>query len=320
MRSVAAAVAVLSAVSLAAGCGSGPSQVGAAAIVGDTEVSIEYVQAWWDRMMADEQLKERLRANGQFDELGRLIVGEAVRHELLRQVAEREGLKFDEAQVSELIEKLGGEQAAVEITNSIYDRNTIRERARDQLLAVALGRKYFDTTVRFDFTVVGSREQALNKVGELDDGLDRARSVLEEDRRSGAPVGLDQEQSIGDNLDQVLQTPLFSVPAGHILAYPDAGAAGQGQWVVAVLRERTTGGAQSDQPGGTTVDRVNEGRLEGIGLALLGTFARDIGVRLNPRYGVWSDAFVPGIGFLGVAPNEGEVPAIVAPIARPLAS
>ena len=313
MRSVAATVAAVSTAVLLAGCGSGPSQVGAAAIVGNTEISIEYVQSWWDRVLANRELKEQVRANGQFDELGRVIVREAIRHELLRQTAAREGLRYDEAQVSELIEALGGEQAAVEVTQSIYDRNTIRERARDQLLAVALARKYFDTTVRYDFTVAGSREQALAKARELAADPDKARSIIEADGRAGAAVGLDQRQSIGDNVDSVLQSPLFSVPAGNVLAFPDSDAASQGQWIVAVLRERTSGGSQSRQPGATTVDRVNESRLEGIGLRLLGLYSRDIGVRMNPRYGVWSHEYV------AAAQTEGEIPAIVVPIARRLA-
>jgi SurA N-terminal domain len=310
VRNVAAAVAAVLFAVLLAGCGSGPSQTGAAAIVGDTKITIEYVQSWWERVLADRELKEQVRANGQFGDLGRVIVQEAVRHELLRKTAQREGLQYDEAQVNALIEQLGGEQAAVERTQSIYDQSTIRERARDQVLAVALGRKYFDTTVRFDFTVVGSRDQAEAKARELAAEPQRARSIIEADGRGGAPVGLNQRQSIADNIGTVLRTPLFSVPAGYVLAYQDADEADQGRWVVAVIRDRITG-MPSTQPGATTVDRVNESRLEGVGLRVLGLQSREIGVRLNPRYGVWSHEYV------AVAPTEGEIPAIVVPMAEP---
>lgn len=313
MRSVAAAaVAVLSGV-LLAGCGSGPSRVGAAAIVGDTAIPIEYVQSWWDRVASDASLKEQLRANEQFDDLGRVIVREAVRHELLKQVARLEGLQFDEAQVSDLIAALGGEQAAVEVTQSIYDRNTIRDRARDQLLTVALGRKFFDTSVRYDATVVASREQALAKAHELAADPDRARSIIQADVNRGGPAGVDQVQSIADNVDAVLKTPLFTVPAGTVLAYPNPDEAGQGQWIVVVVRERTTG-TPSALPGAATVDEVDESRLEGIGLRLLGTYSREIGVRVNPRYGVWSHEYV------AIGQTEGEIPAIVVPLAHPVAS
>jgi hypothetical protein len=303
---------VLSAV-LLAGCGSGPSQVGAAAIVGNTEIPIQYVQDWWDRVASDGQLKEQLRATGQLDDLGRVIVSEAVRHELLRQVATREGLRFDEAQVSDLISTLGGEQAAVDATRSIYDRTTIRDRARDQLLAIALARKYFDTAIRFDATVVDNRDRALAKARELAVDPGRARSMIEADVRAGRPAALDQSLSIGDNVELVLKTPLFSVPTGNVVAFPNPDEASRGQWIVAVLRERTTG-RLSSATGATTVDTVDESRLEGIGLRVLGTYSRDIGVRLNPRYGVWSNEYVL------IRQNEGEVPAIVVPLAHPVAS
>jgi hypothetical protein len=299
---------------LLAGCGSGPSQVGAAAIVGDTAIPIEYVQAWWDRVLSDDRLKEQLRANEQFDDLGRVIAREAVRHELLRQVAKREGLQFDEAQISDLIAALGGEQAAVEITQSIYDRNTIRDRARDQLLAVALARKYFDTSLRFDMTVAANREQAVTKAHQLAAAdSNGARSIIQADINRGLPAAADRKQSIADSVDAVLQTPLFAVPAGTVLAYPNPDQAGQGQWIVVVVRERSKG-TPSGRPGAVTADKVDESRLEGIGLRLLGPYSREIGVRLSPRYGVWSHEYV------AVGETESEIPAIVVPIATPVAS
>jgi hypothetical protein len=297
---------------LLTGCGSGPSQVGAAAIVGDKVISIRYVQDWWDRYVATPQIKEELRQGSNFDDLGRVIVTQSVRHELLAQAAQREHLSFDEAQVTKLIEDLGGEQAAVEATNSIYDKNTIRDRARDQLLAVALGHKYFESTsVLYDYTLAPSREQAQAKVRELAAaGAERARELIKADDRRGLRVGLDVRQHIADSVDYAVNTPLFAVPAGNVLAYPDPDQANQGQWVVVVLRERRT----DDFSSTGNVDQVNESRLEGVGLRLLGPLSRDIGVRVNPRYGFWSDAYV------AVGPSEGEIPAIVKPLAQPASS
>lgn len=302
-----AAGAVLSA-ALLAGCGSGPSQVGSAAIVGDTAISIEYVQSWWDRYLSSPELKERVREADSFDDLGRLIVTQAVRHELLRNVAQREKLQFDEADVSKLIEDLGGEQAAVEATNSIYDSNTIRDRARDQLLAAALGRKYFESTgVRYDFTTVSSREQAETKAKLFARDPDGVSAVIEADDRGGAQTGIDQTQNMADSIEYALNTPLFSVPAGSVVAYPDPDQSNQGQWIVAVVRERSTDNRPSTAPGAVSVDGLDASRLEGIGLQLLAPLAREIGVRVNPRYGVWSDVYV------AAAQTVGEIPAIVVP-------
>lgn len=300
---------------LLAGCGTGPSQVGAAAIVGDTAIPIEYVQGWWDRFLSDPQLKEQVRAAGAFDNLGRAIVTEAVRHELLMRVARREGLQYDEAQVSEIIEQLGGEQAAVEAANSIYDRSTIRDRTRDQLVAVALARKFFDTTaITYDFMLVSSREQASERAAELARAGDGARDLLRDYGRKGAQVGFDEHRSIADSVDFVLRTPLFGVPAGNVVAYTDDDQANQGQWVVAVLRERSTDESPSTRPGTTTADRVNPSSLEAVGLRLLGLAAHEVGVRVNPRYGVWSDPYV------AIGQTEGEIPTIIVPMARPASS
>jgi hypothetical protein len=303
-----AAGVVLSA-ALVAGCGSGPSQVGAAAIVGDTAIPVEYVQSWWDRYLATPEIKEQLRAGGNFDDLGRLIVGQAVRHELLRVVARQERLQFDEAEVSELIEQLGGEQAAVEATGSVYDSNTIRDRARDQLLAVALGRKYFERTgVRYDFTGVGSREQAQAKVDQFTRDPDGIQDVIEADKAAGAQTGVDIEQTMADSIEYTINAPLFSVPANTVVAYPDPDQANQGQWIVAVVHERSTDGSIESSSNATSLDDVDQGRLEGVGLQILSFMARDIGVRVSPRYGVWSDVY------LTAAETAGEVPAIVAPL------
>lgn len=317
MRRAAATIATaVMSIALLAGCGNGPSQVGAAAIVGDTAIPIEYVQSWWDRYVQDPAVKEQLRSANNFDDLGRAIVTQATRHELLKLVAQREGLSFNEAQVSQLIEELGGEQAAVEATNSIYDKNTIRDRARDQLLSVALGRKYFETTgVTYDYTIATSREQAVAKARQLAGAsLEKARAIIQADGSTGGRTGIDQEQSIADSVDYAINTPLFSVPAGNVVAFPDPVQANEGQWIVAVIHERRLDQKPSTAPGAATADRVEQSSLEGVGLRLLGPLSRELGVRVNPRYGVWSDVYV------AVGANDGEIPAVVVPIAHPVTS
>src|SRR5262249_50119314 len=104
----AAAAALAVAGGLLTGCAAGPSQVSAAAIVGDTVIPIASVQGWFDRVVADRERKERARAGGQLDDIGRRVVTEAVRHELLTQAAEREHLRIDEERVTELLDELGG--------------------------------------------------------------------------------------------------------------------------------------------------------------------------------------------------------------------
>ncbi|HEY0641005.1 MAG TPA: hypothetical protein VGD67_25515 [Pseudonocardiaceae bacterium] len=290
----------------------------AAAIVGDTTIPIEYVQDWWDRVLENPELREQLREQSAFDDLGRVIVTEAVRHELLREVARREGISFDEAQVSELIEELGGEQGAIEaIRPTIYDSTTVRERARDQLLTVELGRKYYDrTSVTYDFVLVDSRDEAVAKAGELAKDPDKARDVIEAAAQEGASTGVGREQHMADNIDLVLSTPLFSVPAGHVVAFAEQGGGegAPGQWIVAVITDRSTDAEPDDRDGATSADDLGDSRLEGVGLRLLALMGRDVEVRVSPRYGTWSQVFIQSIE------TEGEIPAVVVPFARPAAS
>jgi hypothetical protein len=164
--------------------------------------------------------------------------------------------------------------------------------------------------VRYDYTVVGSRAQAQAKAQQLAADPANAQSIIEAVGRAGAQVGLNRQESIADSVDMAVNTPLFSVPAGHVIAFPDTGTAGQGQWLVALIRERTTSGAASTAPGATTVDRVEESRLAEVGLRLLAAQARDIDVRVNPRYGVWSKVYLAAMA------SEGEDPAIVVPVSR----
>lgn len=309
MRRGAAALAIIAAAGgLVAGCGSGPSQVGSAAIVGDTAISLEHVQGWFDRVVANRERKEQLRSQGQFDDLGRFLVTEAVRHELLGAVVAREGMEFNEEQVSrqvtDLLDELGGPQQVAE--NTVYDESTIRQRARDQLLALELGKKYFETTtITFDYTQVSSRAQAEQKASELAASDADVESLIERDIRDGQQAGIDQRLAMADEPQTAAQLPLFSVPAGNVVAFPLGDASGQ--WLVALIRERSTDDSPSDSANAMPADRVDPRLMEQIGLRLLAPLASEIGVRLNPRYGVWDSVSLEAVQ------TEGEKRAIVVP-------
>ncbi|WP_083665810.1 hypothetical protein [Saccharomonospora sp. CUA-673] len=62
------------------------------------------------------------------------------------------------------------------------------------------------------------------------------------------------------------------------------------------MSDRTVSGAAEPLPG-----QVNPEFLYFAGLRMLQPIAEDVGVRLNPRYGVWDEAA------LAPAPNEDEL-------------
>ena len=312
---IAAAAAVIAA-GLLSGCAAGPSQVGAAAIVGDTVVTLESVQTWFDRVVDDRERRERARANQQFDDIGRKIVTEAVRHELLLQAAEKEKLRIDEEQVNELLDELGGPANAVEELAGtpgtewlLYDETTIRERVRDQLIALELGRKYFDSTeIKFDATQAQSRDSALEKADQIAADPQRSGEIVESDLDAGAQAFPDQELSVATDPSTAAQSPLFAVPAGEIMVYA-AGA--QGGWWVIFIRERDTDAPRDTSPEAVEADTVEQSLMSDIGMRMLAPLMADVDVRLSPRYGVWDRVS------LDAAPNEGERLVTTVPVQQP---
>ncbi|MCP2258996.1 hypothetical protein LX15_002695 [Streptoalloteichus tenebrarius] len=272
---------VVAAGALLVGCGSGPSQVGAAAVIGDSTIPLDHVRQRLDSVFhKDPDIKSDLRKQGTLDVVARNIVTLSVRHDLIGRAADREGLSYREEQVSELIDKQGGAEAASRGT--VYDEHTFRERAADQLLLVELGKKYLDRlSITVDYTQAGSRKAAEEKARQLANDPERARDVIAKDRASGVPAGLNERLRASDNL-QLASTPLFSAEKGTVLAFPVSDR--DGQWLVAVVRERSLSDGAS---GGVDVKQLDPRQLEAIGLRMLAPLSEELGVRVNPRYGVW---------------------------------
>ena len=310
------AIVVALAGGLLSGCAAGPSQVGAAAIVGDTAISLESVQSWFDRVVADRDRKERARASGQLDDIGRRIVTEAVRHQLLLQAAERERLRINEEQVTDLLEELGGPAQAVEQLAStpgtewlLYDESTIRERVRDQLIALELGRKFYDSTeIRFDATQADSRATALEKANRIAEAPDRIGDIVQADLNSGRQAFADQELAVSTDPSTAAQSPLFAVPADTVMVYP-AGA--QGGWWVIFIGERDTDAPRNSSPQAVEASSVDQSLMSGIGMRMLAPLMHDVEVKLNPRYGVWEPVS------LETAQTDGEQLVTTVPVRQP---
>ncbi len=297
------AVAALAVVMLA-GCGSGPSQFNSAAIVGERGVPLDQVQQQLDTVLAKEgpEAKAQLEAGDQLDDVMRQIVSLQVQHELLMITAQREGLSVDRQQVTQLIEQLGGAQAASQGT--IYTAETFRERARDQLLAVELGRKYLPRlAVTVDYTTADTRAAAQQRVEQLAAaGAAGAREQIRADIERGGAAALDQRIVAAQN-PSFASAPVFGVPEGTVVAFPSDQRAGT--WLVMVVTSRsTTGGAQ---PAAGT-EGLDQSLLAATGLRQLAMTSERVGVRLNPRYGVWDPVSLQAV------PNANETTGFVEPL------
>lgn len=296
----AVAVAVVAA-GVLVGCGSGPSQIGAAAIVGERTVPVNEIQQQLDSVLTKEgpEAKAQLVEGKQLDDVSREIVTQAVRHELMTVAARREGLAADEQEVARLIDQLGGARAAS--AGTVFDAEGFRERARDQLLAVELGRKYLPRlTVTVDYTTVSTRGAAMQKVQELSEAGSRgAKGIIRGDVEQGAAAALDQRIVAAEN-PALAAAPVFGVDEGTVVAFPSDEQAGS--WLIMVVTGRST------DAGGTAPEGVEPAVLEAVGLRQLVPVAEDIGVEISPRYGVWDPTSVR------VAPNANETTGFAAPV------
>lgn len=277
------AVAAL-ALGLLAGCGTGPSQVGAAAIVGDRTVPLDQVQQQLNTVLAKEgpEAKAQLVAGNQLDDVSRQIVSLEVQHELLTIAAQREQLSVDPQQVTSLIDGLGGAEAAARGT--IYTAGDFRERARDQLLAVELGRKYLPRlAVTVDYTTANTRAAAQQRVAQLASaGAADAREQIRADTERGGAAALDQRIVAAQN-PSFASAPVFGVQEGTVVAFPSDQQAGS--WLVMVVTSRSA--TDGDSQPADEIEGLDESLLAAAGLRQLAITAERTGVRLNPRYGVW---------------------------------
>ncbi|MBB5153591.1 hypothetical protein BJ970_001125 [Saccharopolyspora phatthalungensis] len=278
---------------LLAGCGSGPNQVGAAAIVGDTRIPVTEVQTWFDEALAKEpDLKPQLREQGQLDDLGRQLAAQLVRQELVEQAARDERLAVTDQQVTDLINRMGGPQQAT--AGKIYTQQNLREVMRTQLLATELGRKYFDRlAITFDYTQATTRREAQEKAQRMLQGPAEAAAVVNTDARTGLPAALGQHLRATDSPRLAAATPLFGAQPGTVLAFePEPNS---GQWLIARINDRRT-----DAPPASPAGGADEQTLQGVGMFLLGITADRVGVRLSPRYGVWDQVSLTAV------PNDSE--------------
>lgn len=285
-RSWLALLAVTGVLALVA-CDTGPSRPGAAAVVGDTEISVDSLQREFRWLLDNVPDAEQLREQ---DALGRISVQSLtarVQHELIAATADRLDLRADPEEVQDLLDELGGEtKAAIRVLTS-PDR--VRERIQDLLLLREIGRHYADKlSVRVSGALIANeepgataRQRAVDLGKEMAANPDRAAELAAQGDQE-LPKELVLSELIGSEQEVLMQTPLFAVEPGTVVVMqpnPQNGAL----WMVALVEERSESGASSGR-------NYPEGALSQIGLQMLRPAAEQLGVTINPRYGVWDEA------------------------------
>lgn len=282
-----------------AGCGSGPSQADSAAIVGDRSVPLDDVQQEIDWLLDNVPQAQQAQKQRKVDLYAREVVRGRVIHELAQIAAKREGIRADRAEVDELIRGSGG---ADQVSRSAgVEPGRVRSLASDQVVLQELARKYIGslsvdllgTVITGDQPGSSAKEKATALGRRIADDPGSARATV---RQAGHQL-VDEELDFAETLQndpELATTAVFGSPKGTVVVIrPSQQQAG---WLVGLVTDRRT-----DKQAGATEPQVNPEYLYFAGLRMLQPIAEDVGVRINPRYGVWDEAA------LSPAPNEEEL-------------
>jgi hypothetical protein len=300
---VASVVVGLLGLGVLAGCGTGPTRAGAAAIVGDQVVTVDEIQAGLRtaapdlRVAVDQQGAAQGVAPGApippqlLAQQSRRLVTVRVLHDLIAEQSRRDGITVSPQRVDAALARVGGAQGAA--AGSGFDPATIRELVSDQIAAGDIGRRVFDQlTVTIDYAAVPDRAsaEALARVVATDPA--RAAQLFSGGQgASGLTLRPGADQGAG--LRSSASSVLFGLPAGTVAITPGGSGSqasgqdpAQGPWTVIHVRERRLD-APPGAPGVTPASAVDDDTMFGFGLRQLQPLALDLGVTVNPRYGAW---------------------------------
>lgn len=276
MDRVGRAVAVAALVgALVSGCGAGPSQVGSAVIIGSTAVPIEQVQSRLSVALGKTETIEELAASGVGPpDIARDVVTRTVLHDLLARTAVREGIRVTDADVDTALQRDGGADAA--LAQTLYDLAALRERARDRIVAARYAEKVLPgLTVTADLVAAASRADAEQKARVLAAGGPDAEALFAQNpdsSRRGTPFQ-------AGTSPEAAASVLFGLDPGRVAYFQPSP---QGEWIVLQVTDRRAQAADA-----SALADLGESDLATIGERLMQPVAEEVGVRVNPRYGVW---------------------------------
>ena len=254
-KQVGRALAVMATVgAVVSGCGTGPSQVGSAVIVGTTSVPLEQVQSRLDVALGKTDAVAQLASSG---------VGPP-------------GIAVSDADVDAALQQSGGADAA--LSQSLYDLPAIRERVRDRIIAIRHAQRIVPgLTVTADLIAAETRDEAAAKARVLAAGGPAADALFaqnpETSRRSMSYQAVRSPEAAS--------TVLFGLPIGRTAYFQPSPQ--QGGWIVLRVTDRK----EDPNADPNAAASLGDSDLAAIGQRLLQPLAEEVGVRVNPRFGVW---------------------------------
>ncbi|MEJ8280398.1 SurA N-terminal domain-containing protein [Pseudonocardia spirodelae] len=278
-RRITAALLIVGAVAAAgAGCGTGPSRVDAAAIVGQESIPLATVQPAITSVLARPGLVDGLKSQGGSEaDIGRAVVSQLVIRDLLDLAGPELGVTVTDQQVEQAIAQQGGAEAVEASSLSVGGPQAA---TRDELALAAIARSELPRlSVTADVAVAQDRAQAATLAREVAAGGQRAETALAGAGTTQRGLAIRPAET-----PQAALTPLIGIPAGWVAAFPLG--SGQG-WVVVRVTQRTVADAAPAGPASEAIARLDRQSLTEAGIRLLTPTALRTGVELNPRYGVW---------------------------------
>lgn len=302
-------VGLAAAAALLAGCGSGPSQVGSALIVGSSAVSDDQVQSELKDMLASQPTVQQQLKQGKLDQTSRALVTSHVLHVLVGRVAAQNHLTVNDEQIDQLISQQGGPAkiAAGLLTTTANVHSAIK----DLLLEAALTRKFSNTlTVTFGFVETASRPDAIAKAQRLAANPAALPGMVAQANKAAQAAGgqsggstnatfaiasylagVQQSQQAAAAQGQTAPAendgPVFGTPANTVVAFQPSPQTNP-TWVVALIKSHNANGAPQVPAGqANPADTSDLATLQQIGVSLMQPEVAQVGVRISPRYGVW---------------------------------
>ena len=298
----------LAAVAVLAGCRTSPN---VAAYVGDTEVTVEELQAAVDERLADPDIAAYAR--GDETTYARQVLTLRVTDEVYDAAARRYGVDVTDAEVQERIAGLLGGASQDEVFRQLAQQQgvnaaDVEDNIRQQLVRTELATAAGEADLS-EAALQQRYEQSRGQLSQVQLGIitvpDQATAdaVLAQLLADPAAYPAVAAQHAGNNtlpavqgfaaadVPEVLAEPVAATPAGQgfTLPLPQAGGVVVGLVAAVVTPTFAEARPQLVQQAGSEADAA--------GAELIGAFQAEVDVDVNPRYGVLQDGqVVPGTG------------------------
>lgn len=270
---------------LLTGCGTGPARPGAAAVVGGRTIPVSAVQQELNWLIDHVDTVRAKQENGKLPRVSRRILRGRVIHELVDVAARRVGLEADHARVEKLIDSSGGVRAAARSLGVSPRR--LRELAVDQVLLESLGRYYIGrlsvsfvgTILTAESAAATAEEKAVELARRVAAHPQRARELFNSTGRPVRRTDLALRAALRRSPALATSAVFGALPGTVVVIKPNPRRSG---WLVALVTER-----QVREQAEPAQRRNRTAGLYRVGVRMLQPIAQRLGVRINPRYGVW---------------------------------